>query len=363
MQHRRPYHAIGLTVLGLGLLVASFAMFNWSHSTAAVAQEPELPNADGQAIMNYILTENSYQDWGSWTPDRWTDFGAYLQSGAPHGNTVRIFVNDVAQEAAAADGFDGVLPSGSLVVKENYTGTPEEPGDLAAITVMYKVKDFNPDASDWFWVKASGDGSSIDAEGAVESCINCHSQDGNADYLLRYAFGEQPAVSYGEPLPEADGQAIMDYLLQTNDYTTWSSWPTDDMNPDDYSGYLQSGAPHGATVRIFVNDRALAAIAREDFAGILPPGSVVVKENYMGTVEEPGDLAAITVMYKVDGFNSDASDWYWIKSAPDGTVDAAGAVESCISCHGQDGNSDYLLRYNLPHPAMDDMEAAETSGE
>jgi hypothetical protein len=113
-----------------------------------------------------------------------------------------------------------------------------------------------------------------------------------------------------------------------------------------------------------VSDRALAAIARDDFDGILPPGSIVVKENYMGTVEEPGDLAAITIMYKVDGFNPEANDWFWVKAPGDGSaVDAEGAVEGCISCHGQEGNSDYLLRYDLPHPMMDEMEATETPGE
>jgi cytochrome c553 len=331
----------------LGLIVAAFAMVNGSQSSRVVAQGLELPEANGQAVVDYILTENPYQEWGSWTPDRWTDFGDYLQSGEPHGNTVRIFVNDVARDAIAAEDFDGTLPPGSLIVKENYMGAPEEPGDLAALTVMYKVEDFNPDANDWFWLKAPGDGSAVDAEGAVEGCINCHGQEGNADYLLRYAFGEEPAVFYGEPLPEADGQAIMDYLLQTSDYTEWGSWPTDDVNTDDYSGFLQSGEPHGNTVRIFVNDRALAAIMRDDFDGTLPPGSIVVKENYMGAVEEPGDLAAITLMYKVDGFNPDANNWYWVKAAPDGVVDVEGAAEMCISCHGQEGNTDYLLRYEL----------------
>jgi cytochrome c553 len=364
MPHRHRYHIIALAVLGLGLLVAAVAMFYWNHANLAVAQEPELPDADGQAVVDYILTGNPYQEWGSWTPDRWTDFGAYIQSGEPHGNTVRIFVNDIAQEAVLTEDFDGTLPPGSLIVKENFMGTPEEPGDLAAITAMYKVEDFNPDANDWFWVKTPGDGSAIDAEGAVEGCINCHSQDGNADYLLRYAFGEEPAVPYGEPLPEADGQAILDYVLQTNDYTTWASWPTDDVNTEDFSNLLPSGEPHGTSVRIFVSDRALAAIARDDFDGILPPGSIVVKENYMGTVEEPGDLAAITIMYKVDGFNPEANDWFWVKAPGDGSaVDAEGAVEGCISCHGQEGNSDYLLRYDLPHPMMDEMEATETPGE
>lgn len=362
MHKSHSTHIIALTVLGLGLLIAAFTMLIWNHSIPAVAQEPELPEANGQAVADYILNENPYQDWGSWTPDRWTDFGAYVQGAEPHGSTIRIFVNDIAQEAVAAEDFDGILPPGSLIVKENYMGTPEEPGDLAAITAMYKVEGFAPEGNDWFWLATAPDGT-VNAEGAVEMCSACHAQEGNADYLLRYAFGEEPVTFFGDPLPEADGQAIMDYVLQTNDYTTWASWPTDDVNTEDFSGFLQSGEPHGMTVRIFVNDRALAAIERDDFNGILPPGSIVVKENYMGTVEEPGELAAITIMYKVDGFNPEANDWFWVKAAPKGAVDAAGAVEGCIACHAQEGNSDYLLRYDLPHSALAEMEATEASGD
>jgi cytochrome c553 len=348
MQRQPSYHVIALFALGLGLLIAAFATVDWDQ---AAAQEPELPEADGQAISDYILTENPYQDWGSWTPDRWTDFGGPILSGEPHGATVRIFVNDIAQEAAASEDFDGLLPPGSLIVKENYMGTPDEPGDVAALTVMYKVEGFDPANNDWFWLKTAPDGV-VDVEGAVGMCSGCHAQEGHADYLLRYAFGEEPAVFFGEPLPEATGQAVMEYLLETNPYTEWASWPTDEVNVEDYTSFLQSGEPHGMTVRIFVNDRALAAITRDDFDGILPPGSIVVKENYMGTPEEPGDVAALTVMYKVAGFNPDGNDWFWVKAAPDGVVDVEGAVEMCSSCHGQDGNSDYLLRYQLQAAEM-----------
>ena len=336
-----------LNVLGIGLLVLASVLAYGSHLRPAVAQAPELPEANGQALTDYILTTNPYQEWGSWTPDRWSDFGGYLVSSEPHGATVRIFVNDIAREAVAAKDFDGVLPPGSLIVKENYMGTVEEPGDVAALTVMYKVEGFDPAGNDWFWLKTDLAGT-VDVEGAVAMCSTCHAQQGNADYLLRYAFGEEPATFYGEPLPEANGQAIMTYVLETNPYTEWASWPTDEANPEDFSGLLESGEPHGATVRIFVNERALAAITREGFDGILPPGSLIVKENYMGTVEAPGDLAAITLMYKVAGFSPETNDWYWVKAAPDGTVDVDGAVAMCSGCHGQDGNSDYLLRYQLP---------------
>jgi cytochrome c553 len=345
MRRKLPVH-VSLFVLGLVLIAAALVVAMIFDPQPATAQEP---GADGAALMSYILEENPYMAWGSFPADRWSDFGGYLQSGAPHGNTVRIFVNDVALDAIAAEGFDGVLPPGSIVVKENFGGTVDEPGDLAALTVMSKVDGFNPDANDWFWVKAQADGT-VDAEGAVEGCINCHAQDGNADYLLRYAFGAQPATTYGEPLPEGDGAAIVTYLTETSPYTEWGSWPANEM--DDFSGFLGGTEPHGATIRIYVNDRALNAIERENFPGVLPNGSFVVKENYGGTPGAPGDLAAVTLMYKVEGFNPDANDWYWVAFAPDGTVNAEGAVEGCINCHSQDGNSDYLLRYQLPEGMM-----------
>jgi hypothetical protein len=142
-----------------------------------------------------VLDASPYQEWGTWPTDEWNDFTQFLKSGEPHGNVVRIFVNDVALEAAAAEDFGGILPAGSIVLKENYMGAdPEDPGELAALTIMYKVEGFNPEANDWFWVEAAGDGSAIDLEGAVAGCIGCHSQPNNADYLLRYAFGEEPAV-------------------------------------------------------------------------------------------------------------------------------------------------------------------------
>jgi hypothetical protein len=50
---------------------------------------------------------------------------------------VRIFVNEVAQEAIEADDFGGTLPPGSIILKENYMGTdPADPGQLAALTIM-----------------------------------------------------------------------------------------------------------------------------------------------------------------------------------------------------------------------------------
>lgn len=74
---------------------------------------------------------------------------------------------------------------------------------LAQMDNLDEMEGFNPDAGDWFWVKAKPDGSQIDAEGAVDGCIGCHSQAGNEDYVLRYGFGSEPAVISIEEEPQS----------------------------------------------------------------------------------------------------------------------------------------------------------------
>ncbi len=346
-------------VVGVAFVLAALVVASVT-APPQIAQAQEGPAVDGAALLDYLINQAPYTEWGSWNADRWSDFGGLLTSGEPHGNTIRIFVNDVARQAVQADDFDGTLPYGSIVVKENYMGALSNPGDIAALTVMYKVEGFNPEAGDWFWMKAAGDGSAVMAAGAVEGCINCHSQEGNADYMLRYAFGDEPAVSYGEPLPEANSAAVLDYIFNVAPFTEWGSWPANEM--DDFGEFLVGNEPHGATVRIWVNDRALAAIDRPNFDGTLPYGSMIVKANYMGTPEAPGDIAALTIMYKVEGFNSEAGDWYWIKAGNGGTeVAAEGAVESCINCHVE--GTDYVRRFDLQrHAEMVNEEMMEGGG-
>lgn len=169
-------------------------------------------------------------------------------------------------------------------------------------------------------------------------------------------FAGPAAAQDDPPLLEPDGQAILDHILRVDPYVDWGSWESDDINSDDYSGYLPSDAPHGVAVRIYVNDIALLAVADPAFAGELPPGSIIVKENYTPTQTSPAELTALTVMVKLDDFYPRGGDWFWLKAAPDGsTVDAEGAVSGCLDCH-QESASDYLLRYIFPgagSPAAD----------
>ncbi|MEM4409703.1 MAG: cytochrome P460 family protein, partial [Candidatus Caldarchaeum sp.] len=104
--------------------------------------------------------------------------------------------------------------------------------------------------------------------------------------------------------------------------------------------------PHGALLTTYVSDGAYDAITQRK--GVMPDGAIIIKENYM-----PGkNLATITVMKKIKGYNKEAGDWFWVKFLPDGRVEtmesngmkmvAAGKVGMCISCHSARAENDYL---------------------
>ena len=132
-------------------------------------------------------------------------------------------------------------------------------------------------------------------------------------------------------LPTAEGEAFWEYIAHTNPYKQWHLWPG---RPDTYAGE----SPHGAYLRLFVNDIALTAL--ENGTRPLPPGSIIVKENYAA---DKITLNAVTPMYKVAGYNPSGGDWFWGKYGPAGQVMAVGKPDGCISCHSAVMDNDWLF--------------------
>jgi hypothetical protein len=123
------------------------------------------------------------------------------------------------------------------------------------------------------------------------------------------------------------------YTMFTEDspYTDWSFW-------EDAKGIIEGQAPHGALIRTYVNDKVLAASG-----DTYPYGSIIVKENFMPDTT----MAALTVMYKVRGYNPEDGDWFWVKYEADGSVGAEGKVKGCISCHRARKDQDYAFLHDL----------------
>jgi hypothetical protein len=100
-------------------------------------------------------------------------------------------------------------------------------------------------------------------------------------------------------------------------------------------------------------------------------GAVIVKKNYgpagiskEAVANDPGrHLSSVTVMYKREtGYDPDNQDWFWVKYAPDGSVErnpkgialagrvAKGTDQGCIACHVTAPGNDYV--FNSDRHAM-----------
>jgi hypothetical protein len=144
---------------------------------------------------------------------------------------------------------------------------------------------------------------------------------------------DTPAAAVQVTAPDTTAAALWSHLEST-DYASWPMWPG--------KGELYAGTePHGMLLTTYVNQMALDAITGQ--AGAMPAGAVVVKENYM----PDSTLAAITIMYKSEGYNPEFNDWFWVKRLADGTVEASGRVAGCQGCHAQAADNDYLITGSL----------------
>jgi len=153
--------------------------------------------------------------------------------------------------------------------------------------------------------------------------------------LILFAFGLAMAIHETKPaetqavMPPGDATKLYDYLKQAP-YRSWKMWPGKKK--------LYKGTePHGALLTTYVNEIAIKAIKSK--TGILPDGSIIVKENY----DQKKKLKALTVMYKIKGFSPDTGDWFWAKYSPDGKVEAEGKVKGCIDCHSKKKENDYIF--------------------
>ena len=148
---------------------------------------------------------------------------------------------------------------------------------------------------------------------------------------IAFFFGVTGLVQAGgKSMPAAEGQAVYDYITKTNPYQNWSLYPGKDK-------FYKGRHPHGALLTSYVNDVALKGINNK--VGTLADGAIVIKENYMPDKA----LGAVTVMYRVKGYDPDAGDWFWAKYKADGAIEKEGKVAGCIGCHTAAISNDWIF--------------------
>lgn len=114
--------------------------------------------------------------------------------------------------------------------------------------------------------------------------------------------------------------------LDTVQYRNWGPMPGQS------AGAMPGQSPHGAVVRVYANREAVDGLKNR---------AILIKENFG---EDGETLMAVTVMYRVKGYDPANGDWYWAKYDADGrpsrmnNMPVAGHVRNCMECHaGADG--------------------------
>ena len=132
--------------------------------------------------------------------------------------------------------------------------------------------------------------------------------------------------------PDTTFESVWAYLEGQDYQANWALWPGT-------SELYEGTRPHGALLTTYANDVAMDALGDGD-ASDLGEHAVIVKENHM----PDSTLAAVTVMYKVAGYNPEHQDWWFTKyNVPADSVEAVGRVPTCGSCHQSAEGGDYVF--------------------
>jgi hypothetical protein len=107
-------------------------------------------------------------------------------SGSGHSQPfLRTRFNSIAASKLDSDGkiqSSAIFPEGSLIVKELHSSSTT----LERYAILYKKSGSeDADAKGWVWGYINGDGTvAVSASTKGSSCISCHSQANNIDYML-----------------------------------------------------------------------------------------------------------------------------------------------------------------------------------
>ncbi|MEW6584146.1 MAG: cytochrome P460 family protein [Nitrospirota bacterium] len=165
--------------MSAGIMVTVFIFGFWAIALAiheiTPSEAPELkvamPGPDADRLREYIAVTDPYRRWKAWPGKE-----KLYKGTEPHGALLKTFVND---EAYWAVKDKKKMADGSIIVKENYTSDKR----FVGLTVMYKVKGYNPDAGDWFWARYKPTGE-VEVSGKVGACIDCHGKKKDNDYIM-----------------------------------------------------------------------------------------------------------------------------------------------------------------------------------
>jgi len=149
---------------GLGLAMVLAMVLAMGALGCGDNQDP----AGAEALWN-ALQQTDYRSW-----ERAPGYETRMPSGAPHGDSVDIYINGTLADALAKGEPLEAWPNGSLIVKDGF-----DDGDLDLVAVMEKR------LTGWYWAEYADDGEAL-YSGEPDLCIDCHRS--GADFVRAFGF-------------------------------------------------------------------------------------------------------------------------------------------------------------------------------
>ena len=165
---------LSILVFVLGIAVITFAGHDpiiLPFAEQSLGERAIMPLPASGDLRNHIIGNMPYKKWALW-PGK----GKKFKGTEPHGSLLTNYVNDIALKSIKKKKG---MANNSIIVKENYAPNKK----LVAVTAMYKVKGYDPDGGDWFWVKYDAKFEVL-AEGKVKGCMACHSTVKDNDFIF-----------------------------------------------------------------------------------------------------------------------------------------------------------------------------------
>jgi Cytochrome P460 len=110
---------------------------------------------------------------------------ATRQSKNPHDlKAITVYVNKIGTEAMIS-AKSMLFPTGAVIVKKKIDPRSRDEAGLLYTVMIKQQLDFNPNAGGWEFAVVSGNPPQLQSRGDLASCMECHMQRKQNDYVFR----------------------------------------------------------------------------------------------------------------------------------------------------------------------------------
>lgn len=164
-------------VLVVGWTAVAFSQGSGSSRVDAPrATRPQTPDEFHSSFWGHIVKKDAaYNTWKVLSHEK-TEDGVEN----PHSTISQTYANKVAADDPRN------LPIGSVLVREDY----DDKRKRQSISVMYRVKSYDKDHGNWYWIKYLENGSvargtdNKAVAGKMTSCSDCHGKAQSKDFVF-----------------------------------------------------------------------------------------------------------------------------------------------------------------------------------